>query len=63
MPGPRKLVREERFALSKDALKTNGMPSVAVMSRSRPATSTTSASLSITQGPAMRKKGRSGPTS
>ncbi len=25
MPGPRKLAREERFALSKEALKMNGM--------------------------------------
>ena len=41
----------------------NGMPSVAVISRSRPATSMTSASLSMTQGPAIKKSGRSGPTS
>ena len=51
--------REERLALSKEDLKMNGMPSAAVISRSRPATSMTSASLSMTQGPAIRKSGRS----
>jgi hypothetical protein len=39
------------------------MPSAAVMSFKRPATSITSASLSMTQGPAIKKNGRSGPTS
>ena len=43
MPGPRKLAREERLALSKDALKMNGMPSAPVISFKRPATSSTSA--------------------
>ena len=32
MPGPRKLLREERFALSYEALKMNGMPSRLVIS-------------------------------
>ncbi len=41
----------------------NGMPSAAVMSRKRPATSMTSVSLSMTHGPAIKKNGRSGPTS
>ncbi len=63
MPGPRKLAREERLALSKEALNMKGMPSAPVISFSRPATSSTSASLSMTQGPAIRKNGRSGPTS
>ena len=49
--------------MSKEALKMNGMPSAAVISRSRPATSMTSDSLSMTQGPAIKKNGRSGPTS
>ena len=62
-PRPRKLAAEERLALSKEALKMNGMPRAAVMSRSRSATSRTSASLSTTQGPAIKKNGRSGPTS
>ena len=52
MPGPRKLPREERLALSKEALKTNGMPSRAVISLQlcrrlpRPASA-----LSMTHGP------------
>ena len=49
--------------MSKEALKMKGMPSASVMSRSRPATSITSASLSMTHGPAIRKNGRSAPTS
>src|SRR6185369_7085013 len=40
-----------------------GMPSSAVISFSCPATSICSCSLSTTQGPAMRKKGLSRPTS
>ncbi len=63
MPGPRKLAREERLALSNEALKMNGMPSLAVTSRRRPATSMTNASLSTTLGPEIKKNGRSGPTS
>src|SRR5271169_735851 len=63
MPGPRKLLREERLALSNDALKMKGMPSAAVISRRRPATSMTIPSLSITQGPAIKKNGHSWPTS
>ena len=62
-PGPRKLAREERLALSKEALKMKGMPSAAVISFRRPATSITRASLSMTQGPAIKKNGRSCPTS
>ena len=41
----------------------NGMPSSEVISFSRPATSICSCSLSTTQGPAIRKKGLSMPTS
>ena len=63
MPGPRKLPADDRFALSNDALKMKLMPSVAVMSRNLPATSSTMPSLSMTQGPAIRNSGRSGPTS
>src|SRR5580692_5345081 len=62
-PGPRKLERDERFALSNDALKMNGILSAPVISLSRPATSMTKASLSMTQGPAIKKNGRSCPTS
>jgi len=61
MPGPRKLVFDERFALSNDALKMKGIPSVVVMSRKRPATSITNASLSMTQGPAIKEKRTIGP--
>src|SRR5882757_5698799 len=62
-PGPRKLEREDRFALSNDALKTKGILSAPVISLRRPATSITRPSLSMTQGPAIKKNGRSGPTS
>ena len=62
MPGPRKLFAEERFALSYDALKMNGTPRRVVMSLSLPAISCVNVSPSITQGPAMRKNGRSMPT-
>ena len=48
--------------MSKDALKMNGMPRRAVISFTVSATSSMSASLSITQGPAIRKNGRSSPT-
>src|SRR5271168_721018 len=63
MPGPRKLRREDRLALSNDALKMKGMPSAAVISFRRPATSMTNPALSITQGPAIKKNGHSCPTS
>ncbi len=62
MPGPRKLAFDERFALSYDALKMNGTPRRVVMSLSLPAISCVNVSPSITQGPAMRKNGRSMPT-
>ena len=41
----------------------NGTCSFCVISRRRPATSMTSASLSTTQGPAIKNSGRSAPTS
>src|SRR5688572_6520558 len=63
MPGPRKLFADERLALSKLDLKMKLMPSFVVISLSLPATSSWSCSLSTTQGPAIRKKGRSGPMS
>src|SRR5882672_3123446 len=62
-PGPRKLERELRFALSKDALKMSGTECFCVISLRRPATSRTSSSLSMSQGPAIRTNGRSGPIS
>ena len=62
MPGPRKLVPEERLALSKLLLKMKGMPSAEVISLSVPAVSICSCSDSTTQGPAIRKKGWSSPT-
>src|SRR5579863_7363431 len=62
-PGPRKLEREERFALSNEALKTKGILSAPVISLRRAATSITKASLSMTQGPAIKKNGQSCPTS
>src|SRR5438105_126620 len=63
MPGPRYDFPELRFALSYDDLKTKGMPSSEVMRLSSPATSICNCSDSTTQGPAMRKNGRSSPTS
>ncbi len=63
MPGPRKELRDERLALSKEALNTNGMPSEPVISLSWPATSWVSCGLSTTQGPAIRKNGLPGPIS
>jgi hypothetical protein len=63
IPGPRKLARDERLALSNEALNMNGMPRAPVISFKRPATSSTRPSLSMTQGPAIKKNGRSGPTS
>src|SRR5690606_7814629 len=62
-PGPRKLSMELRFALSKELLKMNGMPRAEVISFRRPAVSMARVSLSRTHGPAMRKNGRSWPTS
>ena len=62
-PGPRKLVPEERLALSKLLLKMNGMPSAEVISFSVPAVSICNCSDSTTQGPAMRKKGWCSPMS
>jgi hypothetical protein len=61
MPGPRKLLLEERFALSYEALKMKGTPSRVVMSLSLPAISWVNVSPSITHGPAMRKNGWSIP--
>ena len=63
IPGPRKVVPDERFALSKLLLKMKWMPSAAHISFNRPATSICNCSDSITHGPAMRKKGRSRPMS
>src|SRR5689334_860459 len=62
-PGPRKVLPDERFALSKLLLKMNGMPSAEVISFSWPATSICSCSDSTTQGPEIRKKGLFSPTS
>src|SRR5690606_25228010 len=62
MPGPRKLLPDVRLALSKLDLKMKLIPSRAVISFSRPATSSCSCSDSTTQGPAIRKKGWSRPT-
>src|SRR5690606_35510597 len=56
-----KLVPEVRLALSKLDLKMKLIPRRPVMSFSRPATSSCSCSDSITQGPAIRKKGWSRP--
>ncbi len=63
MPGPRNDAAELRFALSYDDLKMNGMPVPAQISLSLPATSTLRSRDSTTQGPAIRKSGRSSPTS
>src|SRR6185437_11341110 len=63
IPSPRNDFPELRFALSYDDLKMNGIASSRVISLSFPATSIWSCSLSTTQGPAMRKKGRSRPAS
>src|SRR5438874_4798236 len=61
-PGPRNDRIDVRFALSYDALKTNGTPARRVISTSRPARSRVCASLSITQGPAMSTNGIPPPT-
>ncbi len=63
MPGPRKLVPEVRLALSKLDLKMKFIPSLPVISFSRPATSSCNCMDSITQGPAIRNRGLSKPTS
>src|SRR6185437_5275019 len=55
--------REERFALSKDALKMKGTLRRPVISLRRPATGCVSSALSMTQGPAMRNSGRPMPIS
>jgi hypothetical protein len=62
MPGPRKLFAEERFALSYEALKMKGTFSLPVISLRRPAISWVRVSPSMTQGPAIRNRGRSMPT-
>ena len=62
-PGPRKVVPLLRLALSKLLLKMKGMPRLPVISFSWPATSICNCSDSITQGPAIRKKGWSRPMS
>src|SRR4029077_14063111 len=62
-PGPGKLEREERFALSKEALKMKGIFRAADISLRSPARSMTRPSLSMTHGPAIKKNGRSVPTS
>ena len=56
------LQRDERFALSNDDLKMNGILSRVVSSLSWPAVSRIKPSLSTTHGPAIRKNGLSGPT-
>src|SRR5574338_1083909 len=63
IPSPRKLFDEVRLALSKLDLKMKGMPSRPVISLRRPAASSWSCSDSTTQGPAIRNKGSSRPTS
>ncbi len=63
MPGPRKLPKEVRLALSKLDLKMKLMPRRDVISFSWPATSSCSCSDSITHGPAIRNSGWSRPTS
>ncbi len=55
MPGPRKELTEVRFALSKEALKTNGVPVRLVISLSERAISQANASFSRAQGPRMKK--------
>src|SRR5690242_10270776 len=62
-PGPRKPLMEVRLALSKLDLKMKGMPRQSVISFSVPAVSSCNCGDSITQGPAIRKNGRSRPTS
>ena len=63
MPGPRNAVPEVRLALSKLDLKMKLTPSLSVISFSLPAVSSCSCIDSITQGPAIRNRGWSSPTS
>src|SRR5947207_9201701 len=63
IPSPRKLLSDERFALSKLDLNTSNMPSLSVMRFSVSAVRSCSSSLSTTQGPEIRKMGWSRPTS
>src|SRR5216683_3581500 len=56
-PGPRNDLLEVRFALSKDALNTNGKAKRSANSRSRPAIFNVRSCVSITQGPAIHKSG------
>src|SRR5512145_2192135 len=56
-PGPRYEPRLERLALSKLALKTSAIPRSEVISARRVAIFKGWVALSMTQGPAMRKKG------
>ena len=61
-PRPRKPDSAVRFALSNDALNTSGMRSFAAISFSRSAQVSTSASLSITHGPAITNSGSRSPS-
>src|SRR5260363_131367 len=63
MPQPRNDSLELRFALSYEALKMNGSASAAQMSFNAPAISSAICRDSMTHGPAIKKKGRSSPTS
>src|SRR5260370_57897 len=56
-PGPRNDLLEVRFALSKDALNTNGKARRSASSRSRSAIRNVRSCDSITQGPAIHKSG------
>ena len=56
MPGPRKLRMEVRFALSYEALKMNGKFSERVTPLMISAMRSACSSLSITHGPAIRKR-------
>ncbi len=55
-PGAARRLKEERLALSNEALKMKGMPSSAVIFLTSTAISRVSPSSSMTQGPAIRKK-------
>src|SRR5262245_15703472 len=58
-PGPRYEFTEERFALSYEALKTNGTPASSAILATRSAINRACASLSITHGPAIKNSGLS----
>lgn len=60
-PGPRKELTEVRFALSNDALKTNGVFVRVVISFNARAISQANASVSSAQGPRMKKADRDQP--